>query len=120
MNIDQLIAAGAIISNSLIKKPVEWKRVDDNKKKVTSTFDVFIKKSMSAADYEFIYLNREGKEGFTARRVSRMVLLGDEGAEQIPFDLASNMHVGLLGALSAAINEVEEENKAVETEDEKN
>jgi hypothetical protein len=110
MNLEQLMAAGAMLPNSLVKKTVTWKHRDDDKKMMTDIFDVHVKKDMSAADLEFIHLNGNEHEGIMARRVSRLILLGEDGSERISFAVAASLQPGLLLSLCEAINAVEKEN----------
>jgi hypothetical protein len=120
MNLDQLIAAGAILQNGLVKKSVTWKRRDEKKKIKSDTFDVHVKKLLSAADVEFIYHNIAENEGIMARRVCRLIYLGDDGIQPIPYDLAATMEPTLLMAFCDVLNVVAKENSTPEGEEEKN
>lgn len=119
MNLDQLIACGAIIQPSLLKKTVTWKNRDDDGVMQEYTFDVHIKKEMSGADFEFIFSNRLDEDDVVmARRVHRLVTLGENGEEKIPYEAAASMKPGLLLSLCAAINEIEKEDSAKNKEPE--
>ncbi len=90
--------------DGLIDEGTEKREVTWNKK----TFDVIIKKEMSAADYEFIYFQMDATtsdKSILARRVHRMVL--QEDGKQIPLAVTSRMKTSLLQAICGQINEVE-------------
>lgn len=120
MNLDQLIAAGAILPHSLVKKTVTWKHRNQQRKLIVDSFDVYVKKEMSASDVEFIYHNFAENEGIMARRVSRLIFLGEEGIERISYELAATMDPGLLIAFCDVLNAVAKENITPEGDDEKN
>lgn len=115
MNINDLVALGATANSSVVKKTISWKQ-----KKEEHTFDVFIKKEMSAADFEFIYTNRKEDDTIMARRVTRLIFLGEKGEESIPYETASSMRWDLLLAMCKAINEVHGDDSADEGDSEKN
>lgn len=90
--------------DGLIDEATEKRSVTWNKK----TFDVIIKKEMSAADYEFIYFQMNGTEtdkSILARRVHRMIR--QEDGKPIPLNVTSIMKTSLLQAICNQINEVE-------------
>lgn len=109
MDLQRLLAAGAFIKGEYVKKSVKWKHVDANQEEITNEFDVFVKREQSAADFEFIYRARDEESSIMVRRVSRLVRLGENGEEAIPYATADQFQTGLLLALVSAINEVEEE-----------
>lgn len=123
MNLQSLIAAGAFIRGDYVRKSVKWKHVDGNQEEITNEFDIFVKREQSAADFEFIYRARDDQSSIMVRRVARLVRLGENGEEAIPYETADQFQTGLLLALISAVNEVEEENspkkKPVEGETEK-
>ena len=129
MDLQSLLAAGAFISGDYVRKSVKWKHVDANQDEITNEFDVFVKREQSAADFEFIYRARDSDSSLMVRRVSRLIRLGDNGQEPIPYETADQFQTGLLLALVGAINEVEEANapkkkpvegEAAETDEAKN
>lgn len=117
MNLDTLIALGGVVPHSITKKSITWKHRDvSTGEPVEHTFEVFIKRQMSAADAEFIHSSRGEDDAFSARRVHRLVrILDPNDAENpngasIPDDFSQNMDLGLLTTICRAINEVEKEN----------
>lgn len=108
MNLDSLIAAGAFVRPGLVKKTVTWKYRDEDEKIVTCEFDIHIKKSMSAADFEYIYSPQSDDDVRMAKRVNRLVFLGENGEEVIPYAAAESMKPSLLIVLINALNEVEQ------------
>jgi len=111
MNLDQLIARGAIIQPAMVKKTVTWKHREDGELN-EDTFDIHVKKDVSAADFQFIFSGQSDDEyALMPRRVHRLVTLGENGEEKIPYPAAASMRLSLLIALCTAINEVEEESE---------
>lgn len=114
MNLEQLKSQGSI-QDGYAKVPVEWTNDDGDVIK----FDIYAKREMSAADYEFIYLGT-GRErdietgellddpldSMFARRVHRLARLGED-QEPIPFETAKTFKHSLLTAISGAIATVE-------------
>lgn len=80
-------------------------------------FDIFVKLEMSAADYEFIFIESAGHDDphIMARRIHRMVrVLDGDGSDdtalvRIPFETASRFALPLQAAMCLCINEVERE-----------
>ncbi|OHV12118.1 hypothetical protein [Kushneria phosphatilytica] len=107
MNLEELVRKGTI-DDGFEEKTVQWDSGDE-----TLEFQVFVKREMSAADYEYIFLNTAqlGREeddsdgSFMARRVHRMVRMQDHAA--IPYNTAKRFKQSLLMALCSALNEVE-------------
>lgn len=88
-----------LIDEGTERRPVTWNG---------KTFDVIIKKEMSAADYEFIYFQMDATtsdKSILARRVHRMVQ--QEDGKAIPLAVTSRMKTSLLQAICGQINEVE-------------
>lgn len=104
MNIDQLMALGAMAPITYVVKAVEW----DGKK-----FNVKIKSEETPADFEFIYARAlGGEDAYSARRVHRFVLL--DGDQPIPYEKAVQLKPSLLLCLTDAINQVHKENPKAE------
>lgn len=107
MNLQDLISAGALSGstfNDVVKKSVEWEG---------KTFDVFIKREMSAADFEALIRNVDGEESVMARKVSLFVALKD--GERIPFETAMLFKPSLLLKLASAIGDVHDKTDQAET-----
>ena len=117
MDLQKLIAAGAFIKGDYVRKSVSWKHVDENQAEVVNEFDIFFKRELSAADFEFIYKARDDESSIMVRRVSRLVRLGENGEEAIPYETADQFHTGLLLAFVTAINQVEKENTPKEKQE---
>src|SRR3546814_12832016 len=72
--------------------------------------DIFVRREQSAADWEFITIQGlaktqgDGDHNSMARRVHRLVRLGDDGTEVIPFDVALAWKPEFLLALCTAID----------------
>lgn len=104
MNIDQLMAVGAMAPIKYVIKSIEW---DGNK------FDVKIKSQETPADFEFIYAQQMGTEdAYAARRVHRFVLL--DGDQPVPYEKAVQLKPSLLVCLTHAINQVHGQKPKVE------
>lgn len=116
-NLSMLIAAGALAKVETVKKNVTWKHENDAGEIIEDNFDVFIKLEPSAYDFEFIHLNKKENSPVIARRVARMIRLGENGEEEIPYETALTMQPSLLVALCLAINDVEKEKKGAKNED---
>ena len=115
--LDDLIAKGAIIAPASVrvKKSIHWQSRGDDGTAVDVNFDVHIKRDMSAADFQFIFSAAHDEDyAMMARRVHRLVTLGENGDEKIPYEAAASMRVSLLIAICNAINEVEKEREIVE------
>lgn len=112
MKLEDLIAAGAIIVNpdERVKKSVKWTG-EVNGKSAKLEFDIHVKREMSAADFEYMVVQSSEPDVVRmARRVSRMVTLGDQGEQSIPYDVAREMKPSLLIAFVEQINLVEKDN----------
>lgn len=115
MNLQALLAAGAFVNNvELVRKNIKWEGVNEAKEKVINDFDIFIKPEQSAADFEFIHVSNKIDSAIMARRVSRLVTLGEHGEETISYETALQFKPSLLMAMCLAINEVEKERAPVE------
>lgn len=105
MDLSQLMERGSV-DTGFVEKTVTWDNGDESLE-----FTVFVKKEMSAADYEFIYLNmgnlrgQDDQDSLAARRVHRMIRM--EGYEPIPHETAKQMKQSLLLAICKVLNEVE-------------
>lgn len=107
MNLKDLIAAGAIAKSGFddaVTRSVTWEG---------NTFDVKIKRDISAADFEFIYAQaKDDEDSYSARRVHRFVMLTEE--ERIPYETARQMKSSLLIAICSAINSVHDQKAIAE------
>lgn len=114
MNLEELVKQGSV-QDGYEQVPVEW--TNDEGEQVA--FDIYVKREMSAADYEYIYLGSgrridpengqfidDGSDSFMARRVHRLVRVGD-GTEVIPEGTARKFKHTLLMAMASAITKVE-------------
>jgi hypothetical protein len=124
MSLENVLAAGATTDPTFVKQPVEWKTKDAQGDSVVHNFDVFIRKEMTAADFDFIYSKKSDNEDENVRackQIHRFVRMGD-GSEVIPFQKALTFKVSLIVALLDAITAVQAppkpESKEGEAEDE--
>jgi uncharacterized hydantoinase/oxoprolinase family protein len=84
-------------SGDLVEKTIKWNG---------HTFEIFVKKDLSPADFEFIYTTEKGKEdSHMARRVARCVFMD---GEPIGYDVAKSLKSSLLAAMCGAINDVQD------------
>lgn len=105
MNLQDLIKSGALIDEGVTQRSVTWEG---------HSFTVLVKNEMSAGDFEYIFGIGQRKEkgiddndeAHMARRVHRLVRIGEKGADLVPYDQAVRMKLSLLLAICAAINEV--------------
>lgn len=120
MDLTTLLNAGAKVVGGLVKKSIVWE--NDLEEKIE--FDIFIKQEESAADFEFIFASREEGSAIMARRVARLVRLGNAGEQVIDYETALKFKPSLLLTMCKAINAVQDKVKPpVETgeaQDEKN
>ncbi len=114
MNLQGLIAAGALVRTGLVVKNISWKYRNEAGEVVVCDFDIHIKQSMSAADFEFIYAKQFSEDVRMAKRVHRLVYLGEKGEETIPYDAAASMRPDLLMLMCNEINEVEKSQLATD------
>ncbi|WP_411887339.1 hypothetical protein [Hydrocarboniphaga effusa] len=104
LKLQDLLGAGVVISDDVVNEKVLWTREDGE----LVEFDIFVKREMSAADYEFIFLGLgEGSEdkSWMARRVHRMVKMAS--GEAFPMSDVVRFKPDLLKAICDAINRVE-------------
>src|SRR3546814_3555745 len=112
MDLKTLQGLGIATSIGVEKTAVEWDCGEQDGQPV-SGFDIFVKREQSAADWEFITIQGlaktqgDGDHNIMARRVHRLVRLGDDGPEVIPFDVALAWKPEFLLSLCTAINRVQ-------------
>lgn len=105
-SLEKLLKSGALIQEGIETKELTWNNGEED-----ILFTVEVKREMSAADWEAIYIDSStGKVGqheeksLLAAKVSRMVLI--DGAP-VPRETAEKFRIELLHVLAGAINEVE-------------
>ena len=119
-NLKDLLAEATVDTTNLLPKTVEWSRVGEDGKTVTSTLDVFIVKDVSFASSDRIYLgdNKTQDSSRMARTVAERVRFGAKGEESMTFEQASNLKPTLGWALASAVYEFDKEhNPKVEDEE---
>lgn len=97
MNLTEFLQAGTA-SNDYVKKTIEWKNGDE-----TVKAQITVKKEMSVADYEAVFLAPGEDKSVLARRISRLVKVG---GESLTYEQASGLKDSLMFALAEAIQEV--------------
>ena len=106
MKLADLVAAGAVLGDGLVKKSITWTHTPPGKKKaVTDTFDVFIKRSSFGA-MERLFAQDDDKKSQNARYLAESVRLGEGGEEEIPYETAFNLDPALGFLLLQAVAEV--------------
>lgn len=102
MNFSDLMAAGAFVSETPVKKQVTWKHEVDGKE-VEHTFDVFVRKQSFGA-IEVIYGNETDRA-----KMSKYIaesICDEKGKPIIPYEKASQLEPDLGTLFVKAINEV--------------
>lgn len=105
MDLAQLKKKGGVIADALVPKKVEWKHVDENGKEVTDKFTVHIRRHAFGV-MEAMFAGGEAERFKNARYLSASVMLGEKGAEELPFEDAVNLDSSLGIVLLNAVNEV--------------
>jgi hypothetical protein len=84
-------------SGDLVEKTVKWNG---------HTFEIFVKKDLSPADFEFIYASEKGADdSHMARRVARCIFIA---GEPIGYENAKALKSSLIAVMCGAINEVQD------------
>lgn len=105
MDLAQLKKTGGVIADALVPKKIAWKHVDEHGKEVTDKFTVHIRRHAFGV-MEAMFAGGEAERFKNARYLAASVMLGENGAEELPFDDAVNLHPGLGILLLNAVNEV--------------
>lgn len=103
MNLQELEAAGAFVSDALEKREIVWKRKDKSGKAQTSNFNVYIR-PQAFGTLEMVHKGGEF-DSKMALYVSRNIL-DENGAPTIPYEKALVLAPSLGTLLLEAINEV--------------
>lgn len=101
MNLKELRAKGAFVSEHPVKKSVTWKTEGGE----DVAFDVYIKK-LAFGDYERLFLSETDDRSRMARVLSETVKLGDEGKDAISYKDAYQLEKSLARSLLEAVNSV--------------
>ena len=106
MDLNRLRELGGIVSSIPVKREVSWGHLTDTGEEVTDTFTVHIRKH-SCGTMERFHAARDAQDkSGPALIISESVLLGEDGAEPIPYDVAFQLDTRLARVLIDAINEV--------------
>jgi hypothetical protein len=105
MRLDELRARGGLVDSTLVKTPVEWKKIDEDGKEDLVTFDVFIRKN----SFGLIDLGNQAARENRSRSATIIaggVLLGEHGEEVMTYDDAYALEPSLSVALFNAFMKV--------------
>ena len=106
MDLNRLRELGGIVSSAPVKREVTWEHRSETGEELTDTFTVHIRKQ-SCGTVERLRDTSNGQDkSWPALIISESVLLGDDGSEPIPYDLAYQLDPRLARVLIDAINEV--------------
>jgi hypothetical protein len=106
MDLKTLRDKGGIVSPDPVKREVSWTHSADDGGEVTDTFTVHIVRH-SFGTIERLFMDKGGADNSQAARfISQSVLLGDDGSEPIPYDMAYQLAPELARVLMEAISEV--------------
>lgn len=100
-SLKDLKAMGAFVPEKPLKKEIRFKL--DGDEEFVATVHV---KKVGIGDYESLFLGDKEERSRTAKAISEIVTLGDDGKEKIGFEDAYKLHPSLAGAMLNAINEV--------------
>jgi hypothetical protein len=105
------LIAQAAVDSSLVKRPVEWKRVNAEGVEVTDNYDVFVVKDISFAASDRVYLgdNTTGDSSRYARLISERIRLGTKGEERFTHEEASALESSLGWSLVKTITDYDKE-----------
>ena len=106
-SLKELKALGAFVPDKPIKKQIRFK-LDGDDEFVAS---IHVKK-VGIGDYESLFLSDREERSRTAKAISELVTLGEDGKEKISFEDAYKLHPSLAGAMLSAINEVNASKKS--------
>lgn len=105
MKLDELRARGGLIDPTLVKKNVNWRRVDEDGKGEDVNFDVFIRKNSFGLLDLANQMAREGKSR-SATVISNGVRLGETGEEEMTYEDAYNLEPSLSLVLFQAFMDI--------------
>lgn len=107
--IEELIAAGGLVSEVPVKRKVVWKHEDAEGKPVEHMFDVYVRKQ-SFGSLEVIYGNETDRSKMS-KYISESIV-NEKGAPVIPYEKALILDPELGTLLVKTINEVNRVGKA--------
>lgn len=102
----ELESLGGFVPAKPIKKEITF---TINGEELSATIHV---KKISIGEFEALFLGDTEERSRTAKAISVAVMLGPEGKEAIPFEMAYKLEPALAGAMFAAFNEVNLQKKA--------
>jgi hypothetical protein len=106
MDLKTLRERGGIVPSAPVKREISWTRPGDDGVDVTDTFAVHIvRHSFGTIDRMFTG-GADAEKSQAAKFISGSVLLGDDAAEPIPYEVAYQLDPSLARLLIDAINEV--------------
>jgi hypothetical protein len=107
MNLGELEQNGGIVNGELVKKTGIWKKFNaDTGKFEEVEVDFFVKRS-SWLEYQSVLKSNEG--GIIEAEllsICACIRLGEDGSEQIPYELAEKLEAGLVNVFREGIAEI--------------
>lgn len=110
LNIQQLQAGGAFVSDAPIKKHIEWMIGRQN-----FEGDIFVR-GLGIEEWERHFRVEGSTKRITATLIAATIRLGDEGTEELTVDQAASLHPSLATAMMNAAREVHDPKKSSPTE----
>ncbi|OFE11379.1 hypothetical protein PHACT_12540 [Pseudohongiella acticola] len=121
MNVEQLIASGAVRPTELIKKEITWARIDESSgDELVDVFDVHVRRlayidqermlrmafrsSRDASDDDEDAVQPAQHDSTTAALICVAIRLGDDASEELTYDQARQLEPNLARAMLDAIN----------------
>lgn len=100
IDVNKLLSLGAILSNTLIKKSVNWVNGDNEYQ-----FEVYIRKH-SFGVVEKMFKDKEESRGLMSQYIADTVFFDENAKTGFTYEQAFNLESSFAGALILAINEV--------------
>lgn len=107
MDLNQLKEKGGIVEAGLVKKEITWTRYNDEDKKVTDKFDVFIRRlGFGLMERVMTADPSDPDRSISASLISEAIRLGENGEEVMTYVDAYQLQPTLAACFTKAIKEV--------------
>jgi len=106
MNLSDLEKNGGIVSGELVKKTGIWKRFDEEKGEFEDLEVQFFVKRSSWLEYQKVIKGHDGTMDPECLSISACIRLGENGEEEISYELAEKLEAGLVNVFRNGIAEI--------------
>jgi hypothetical protein len=111
MNIEELKENGGIVSGELVKKSGVWKKYDEEKGEFVDLEVEFFVKRSSWLEYQQVIKKQDGDLDPECLSIAACIRLGEEGEQELTYELAAKLESGLVRVFREGIAEIFQKKK---------